>query len=160
MIRRTVQILFVALFAFFVVGCAKVQVRTVAPTSPPDSILANGKVSAVEVSVDGAMDGGRAAILTKNKVPALMKKSMQDSLRLGGHQAADGIYTVKVVITSFAMPKFFAKDQINFTVAVLNAEGETVKGYTTQSHSIRGGSNATRITRVASDASQKALNGL
>lgn len=143
-------------------GCtpAVVDVHTQAPQLGTDSVLATAKVSSVLVRVDPALAEARRKLAERDSVPTLIQGAMATSLTEAGHFDAAGPLTVEVLVTEFAVPESFPKDEVSVTVAVKDAEGNVVKTYQAHSRSVRGGGYAERVTRVCSDVTQKALDQL
>ena len=154
-------IFFTILLLCFLAGCSSVNVKTDPPTNVEESsILSLGKVSSVNVRIDTQkMHNDQIVLLKRNQVPDLIKNSMITSLKDGNYFDDSGSYTVDILISNFIVTSSFRTfSQVFFSVSVKDAAGKEVKNYVTDSRSIRGGSTADRMTRILSQASQRALN--
>ena len=144
--------------AWMVVGCGGVAVNTSAPQSPADTALAAGNIGTVNVSINTSMNADRLALLQKNEVDRLMKESLTASLGAAG-KFGGGPLSLDLLIEDFAVPGW-GPAWVNVVATLKDGSGAVVKEFSNKSSSMRGGSTASRMTRILSDAGQKVLNRL
>lgn len=162
--QSTAGIVVACVMAMFVTGCASFSVKVKSPTPAADSALTSTKALSVAVTSSPALNADQQALLDKNDVPNKVQAAMLNALSQSGHvDATNGSLKVGVQITNFRMPwnpGLTGGDTVTVDVNVTDAAGTVVKTFSATSVSVRGGTEATRLTRIFSDVSQKVLDGV
>ncbi len=153
------RILGIACLSFALGACSAVAVKTTTPTSGGDSVLQSGSISGIEVTILQSMNEDRIRLLEENDVPNLIKKSMTESLKNGGHFNSSGTFKCEVLISNFFQSSWGGGTQVTLSVSVRDASSALVKRFDVQSYSGSVRRNPA-MTRVLSDVVQKALDQL
>ena len=155
---RHCRILGIVCLSFALGACSVVAVETTRPTPGGDSVLQSGSISGIEVIILQSIKEDRIRLLEENDVPNLIKKSMTESLKNGGHFNSSGTFKCEVLISNFFQSSWGGGTQVTLSVSVRDASSALVKRFDAHSYTSRAGNPG--MTRVLSDVVQKALDQL
>jgi hypothetical protein len=107
------------------------------------------------VGIDASMPGDRARLLNEYQVPQAIQQALAQSFAMGNLQNPAGV-RVQASIHHFRMGRY-GPARLGAIVTLFDAAGSPIGQFQQESLSMRGGSRATVLTRLAQDLMQKIL---